>query len=86
MIFVGIDIAKDKHGCFITNSDGKIFVASAHLTRLTNLLSEPSKGHFDKDTAIHFREAAKNSIGSVMPAKSLEMKHTIKPEHSWLAK
>ena len=57
---------------------GASHVASAHLTRLTNLLSKASKGHYDKDTAIHFREAAKNSIGSVMPAKSLELKHTIK--------
>lgn len=57
---------------------GASHVASAHLTRLTNLLSEASKGHYDKDTAIHFREAAQNSIGSVMPAKSLELKHTIK--------
>ena len=57
---------------------GASLVASAHLTRLTNLLSEASKGHYDKNTAIHFREAAKNSIGSVMPAKSLELKHTIK--------
>ena len=29
-------------------------------------------------TAIRLREAARNSIGSVMPAKSLELKHTIK--------
>lgn len=57
---------------------GASHVASAHLTRLTNLLSETSKGHYDKDTAVHFRETAKNSIGFVMPAKSLELKHTIK--------
>ena len=24
MIYVGIDVAKDKHDCFITNSDGEI--------------------------------------------------------------
>ena len=24
MIFVGIDVAKDKHDCFITNSDGEV--------------------------------------------------------------
>ena len=24
MIYVGIDVAKDKHDCFITNSDGKV--------------------------------------------------------------
>lgn len=53
-------------------------VSSAHLTRLSNLLSESSKGHYGKDTAVIFREAARSSIGSYMPAKSLELKHTIK--------
>ncbi|MBP3475237.1 MAG: IS110 family transposase [Lachnospiraceae bacterium] len=53
-------------------------VASAHLTRLSHLLINASKGHYGKDTAILFREAARNSIGSQMPAKSLELKHTIK--------
>lgn len=53
-------------------------VATAHLTRLSNLLSESSKGRYGKDTAIMFREAARSSIGSHMPAKSLELKHTIK--------
>lgn len=153
MIYVGIDVAKDKHDCFITNSDGEVLfkaftisnnregfetlfqriesvsddltkvkervklktsisqlvnilfpkletlvptlhmasvyallsefpsasgIASAHLTRLINFLSESSKGHYGKDTAILFREAARSSIGSYMPAKSLELKHTIK--------
>lgn len=53
-------------------------VANAHLTRLTNLLSESSKGRYDKETAITFRDAARASISSIMPAKSLELKHTIK--------
>lgn len=53
-------------------------VSSAHLTRLSNLLSESSKGHYGKDTAVIFREAARSSIGSHMPAKSLELKHTIR--------
>jgi transposase len=53
-------------------------VAEAHLTRLTNLLNEASKGRYGKDKAVEIREAARNSIGSVMPAKSLELKHTIK--------
>ncbi|MDE6892757.1 MAG: IS110 family transposase [Lachnospiraceae bacterium] len=57
---------------------GASHVASAHLTRLTNLLSAASKGHYGKDKAILFRETAKSSIGSHMPAKSLELKHTIK--------
>ena len=43
-------------------------VAAAHLTRLSNLLSESAKGSYGKDTAILFREAARSSIGSHMPA------------------
>lgn len=53
-------------------------VANAHLTRFTNLLSEASKGRYGKETAIAFRNTARTSIGSNMPAKSLELKHTIK--------
>ncbi|WP_317855663.1 IS110 family transposase [Chakrabartyella piscis] len=52
-------------------------IADAHLTRLTNLLKTASKGHYDKNTAILFRNAARTSIGSHIPAKSLELKHTI---------
>ena len=52
--------------------------AVAHLTRLSNLPSYSSKGRHGKDTAITFREAARSSIGSHMPAKSLELKHAIK--------
>ena len=55
-----------------------LHIADAHLTRLTNLLYEASKGRYNRDTAILFRESARKSIGSVMPAKSLELKHTIK--------
>lgn len=50
-------------------------IASSHLTRLTNLLSESSHGRYGKDTANLIRNAARNSIGSHMPAKSLELKH-----------
>ncbi|ADU20905.1 IS110 family transposase [Ruminococcus albus] len=53
-------------------------IANAHLTRLANLLSETSKGHYGKDKAIQIRGAARRSVGSVMPAKSLELRHTIK--------
>lgn len=53
-------------------------VANAHLTKLTNLLSKSSKGRYGKETAIAFRNAARTSIGSNMPAKSLELKHTIR--------
>lgn len=53
-------------------------IAEVHLTKLTNLLYVNSKGHYKKESAILFRETARNSIGSHMPAKSLELKHTIK--------
>lgn len=56
---------------------GASFVASAHLTRLKNLLHKASKGHYGRDMAISIRQAAAFSIGSIQPAKSLELKHTL---------
>ena len=57
---------------------GASYAASAHLTKLTNLLKEASKGRYGKEMAVVIRDTAKNSIGSVISAKSLELKHTIK--------
>lgn len=57
-------------------SAGKI--ASCHLTRLTNLLKNASKGRYNREKAIEIRDAARTSIGSNMPAKSLELKHTLR--------
>ena len=56
---------------------GASHIASAHLTRLSHLLQVESKGHYGKSKAIEIREAARSSIGSAMPAKSLELSHTI---------
>ena len=53
-------------------------VAGAHLTRLRSLLETASKGHYKRDMALEIRDAARNSIGSWMPAKSLELQHTIR--------
>ena len=53
-------------------------VASAHLTRLKALLETASKGRYKRDMALEIRDAARNSIGSRMPAKSLELQHTIR--------
>lgn len=53
-------------------------IANAHLTRLTHLISVSSKGQLGKEKAKQIREAARHSIGSRMPAKSMELKHTIK--------
>lgn len=52
-------------------------IAQAHLTHLKAVLSEASKGRYGREKIIEIRDAAKLSIGSVMPAKSLELRHTI---------
>lgn len=53
-------------------------IASCHLTHLTKLLQDASKGHYGREKALEIRAVARQSIGSNMPAKSLELKHTIK--------
>lgn len=53
-------------------------IADVHLTRLTNLLETASKGRYSKEKATQIRDAARKSIGSVMPAKSMELQHTIR--------
>ena len=53
-------------------------IAAAHLTHLKAVLADTSKGRYDRDKTVEIRDAARNSIGSRMPAKSLELKHTIR--------
>ena len=53
-------------------------IAAAHLTRLKALLDSASKGRYKRDMAVEIRNAARVSICSVMPAKSLELQHTIR--------
>ena len=53
-------------------------IAESHLTHLTNLIYTASKGRYTKDKAVQIRDVARNSIGTYMPAKALELKHTIK--------
>ena len=57
---------------------GASYIADAHLTRLKNLLYDASKGHYGREEAISIREAARVSVGSFMPEKSLELRHTIR--------
>ena len=57
---------------------GASLIAHANITKLSNLLIKASKGRHTKDFALTVKEAAINSIGSSMPAKALELKHTIK--------
>ena len=56
---------------------GASYIAESHLTHLRNVLETASKGRYGRDMAVTIRDAAKDSIGSVMPAKSMELKHTI---------
>lgn len=53
-------------------------VAEAHLTSLKSLLEKASKGRYKRDMALSIRNTARMSIGSRMPAKSLELQHTIR--------
>ena len=56
-------------------------IADAHLTRLKSLLECASRGHYGREQAVEIRDAAKVSIGSWIPAKSLELQHTIRLIH-----
>ena len=53
-------------------------IAAVHLTRLKTLLGEASRGRYGRDVAVEIRDAARCSVGSRMPAKSLELQHTIR--------
>ncbi len=53
-------------------------IAAAHLTRLKALLETASKGRYKRDMALEIRDAARSSIDSRVPAKSLELQHTIR--------
>ncbi len=52
-------------------------IAATHLTHLKTVLQDASKGRYSRDKAVEICKAAKASIGSVLPAKSLELRHTI---------
>lgn len=55
-------------------------IGSCHLTHLTKLLKNASKGRYSREEAIEIeiRVATRVSIDSNMPAKSLELKHTLR--------
>ena len=62
----------------LENFPGAKQVAAAHLTRLKAILETASKGHYKRNMALEIRDVARNSIGTTMPAKSLELQHTIR--------
>ena len=53
-------------------------IADAHLTHFKAVLADASKGRYGREKAVEIRDAARRSIGSAMPAKSLELQHTIR--------
>ena len=52
-------------------------IAESNLTHLKKVLNNASRGRYGRDVAIKLRDAARCSVGSTTPAKSLELKHTI---------
>lgn len=53
-------------------------IADADSKTLYKLLYHSSKGKYGKDTVSLIKETAKRSIGSRMPMKSMELRHTIR--------
>jgi transposase len=53
-------------------------IASAHLTKLTNLLCNSSHGRYGRDKALQIRESAANSIGFDSRATGVELQQTIR--------
>ena len=53
------------------------YITECHFTHLKNLLETASKGRYGRDIAITLRNTARDSIDSVIPAKSMELKYTI---------
>jgi transposase len=53
-------------------------IAGCHLTRLANLVGEYSHGRHGKEWAVELKALAKGSIGSSSPARSLELRQTIR--------
>ncbi len=54
-------------------------ISSTHiLTHLKAVLKNASQGRYGQEMAETIRNAARSSVGSVMPAKSLELQHTIR--------
>ena len=56
---------------------GASFIAKCNLTHLKSVLESNSKGRYGREMAILIRNSARDSIGITMPAKSMELKHTL---------
>lgn len=56
---------------------GASYIAESHLTHLKKILEDSSRGRYSREKAIEIRTVARDSIGTSMAAKSMELKHTI---------
>ena len=52
-------------------------ISALHLTKLSNILHDNSRGKYGKSDAIRLRELAKSSVGIDNPSLSLQIKHAI---------
>ena len=69
MIYIGIDVAKDKHDCFITNSDSKVlFKAFTILNNLDgfNDLYQKIESVMDDVTKVKERAKLKTSVSRLV--------------------
>ena len=57
---------------------GAYQITTCNLTHLKTILADASKGRYGRDKSIEIRNSARQSVGSRMPAKSLELQHTIR--------
>lgn len=63
---------------FSVSFRGRIRLLAHTLIRLKTVLFVASQGRYDRDRATEIRNATRKLIGSAMPAKSLELKHTLR--------
>jgi hypothetical protein len=61
----------------LSNYPGASYIANANTEELAETLCTASKGRYTKSKTAEIQVAAGVSIGSKMPAKSMELKHTI---------
>lgn len=61
----------------LSNFPGASYIANADFDELSNIVTISSNGKFDCSKVQLIKDTAQKSIGSKMPAKSLELKHTI---------
>lgn len=75
MIYVGIDVASNKHDCFIMRDTGEVFSKKSAKARISSI--DKILHHKSNITASKLIEIAKASIGKSEDYLAFELKHTI---------